>query len=77
MEADMARKPKPRTPEDALASAAALIAEHHDTACIVVPSKTQAGKSYTRWIGIGSAAEALLEKAARNGMTAEQAEEDD
>jgi hypothetical protein len=74
----MAKKPKPRTPEDALASAAALIAEHHDTACIVVPSKTLAGKPYTRWVPLGdpASAEALLEKAAKNGMTAEQAEEE-
>jgi hypothetical protein len=75
----MAKKPKPRTPEDALASAAALIAEHHDTACIVVPSQTKGGRAFTRWLPIGStaAAEALLEKAAKNGQTAEQAEEED
>jgi hypothetical protein len=79
MEADMARKPKPRTPEDALASAAALIAEHHDTACIVVPGQTKAGKSYVRWWPIGAepAAEALLEKAVKNGMTADQAEDEE
>jgi hypothetical protein len=75
----MAKKPKPRTPEDALASAAALIAEHHDTACIVVPGVTKSGRSYVRWCPIGAepAAEALLEKAVKNGQTAEQAEEED
>jgi hypothetical protein len=79
MEADMAKKPKPRTPEDALASAAALIAEHHDIACIVVPGRTKAGRSYVRWWPIGeeAAAESLMEKAVKNGQTAEQAEADE
>jgi hypothetical protein len=67
-----------RTPEDALASAMALIAEHYDVACVVVPDRTKCGKPYTRWIPVGNptAAEALLEAGVKRGMTATEAEEE-
>jgi hypothetical protein len=73
----MARKK--RTPEDALASAIALIAEHHDIACIVLPGMTKCGKSFVRWIPVGNptSAEALLEAGVKRGMTAEEAEQEE
>jgi hypothetical protein len=65
-----------KTSADAIASAVALIAEHHDVACVVLPGRNSRGESYTRWIPVGdrAAADALLESAVKRGMTAEEAE---
>jgi len=65
-----------RTPEDDIQRAVALIAEHHDVACVVLPGRNSRGESYTRWIPVGDRAssDALLESAVKRGMTAEEAE---
>ena len=71
-------KRRPRTAEDALQQAAALIAEHYGVAAIVVSGTTAAGRAFPRYIPIGerAAVDALIEAAARKGETAEEAEED-
>jgi hypothetical protein len=66
------------TPESALASACALIAEHHRVAAIAVWSAKPDGTPYPRWVPIGPRADAehLLGIAAGHGQTAEEAAED-
>jgi hypothetical protein len=63
------------TPESALASACALIAEHHTVAAVVVWDTKPSGEPYARWIPLGpkANAESLLSIAATHGLTAEEA----